>query len=69
MIVVKKILVSEVEIVSKCQYKKMAQAYWERQKENKVSYNQQRTVEDNSTGSVRGQVKKEKLNACCVIGK
>lgn len=47
----------------------MAQAYWERQKENKVSYNQQGIVEDNRTGSVRGQRKKEKLKACCVIGK
>lgn len=47
----------------------MAQAYWERQKENKVSYNQQAAVEDNGTGSVRGQRKKEKLKACCEIGK
>lgn len=35
----------------------------ERQKGNKVIYNQQVTVEDNRTGYVRGQRKKEKLKA------
>lgn len=47
----------------------MAQAYWEGQKENQVSYNQQGAVEDSRTGSVRGYRKKENLKACCVIGK
>lgn len=62
-------LVPEVERVPKGQYKRMAQAYWERQKENQVSYNQQGAVEDSRTGSVRGYRKKENLKACCVIGK
>lgn len=54
LIVVKIILVSKVEIVSKCKYKvkiskckRMAEAYWERQKKIEVSYNKQGTAEDN----------------------
>lgn len=64
-IAVRKILVSEMETVSKGEYKEVAQTYRENvgKKGNKVIYNQQVTVEDNRTGYVRGQRKKEKLKA------